>query len=122
MGLRRIPPALADVLNWSETDALLVEIVKPGSSAARAGLRGGDIEAVIGGVTLRLGGDLILAVGDLDVSKTVEVHEYLTSLKVGDVIPYTVLRRGQRVRVDVTLESITVPPDLKPARRKRRSR
>lgn len=119
VGLRRIPPALAEVLNWATTDALLVEIVKPNSPAAAAGLRGGDIEATIGGITLMLGGDLIVKVGDLAVSKTLEVHEYLTGLSPGDVIPYTVLRSGERIQVNVTIESITVPPDLKPARKSR---
>ncbi|MEM6531457.1 MAG: trypsin-like peptidase domain-containing protein [Myxococcota bacterium] len=122
VGLRRIPPALAEVLNWSVTEALLVEIVKPGSSAADAGLKGGEIEATIGGITLMLGGDLIVKVGDLEVGKTAEVHDYLTGLKAGDVIPYTVLRGGERILVEVTLESITVPPDLKPARTRRSSR
>ncbi|MEM6733849.1 MAG: hypothetical protein AAF658_19970, partial [Myxococcota bacterium] len=90
--------------------------------AARAGLRGGDIEAIVGGITLQLGGDLIVKVGDLGVSETAQVHEYLTSLNAGDVIPYTILRSGKRMRIDVTIESITVPPELKPVRKGRRSR
>ncbi len=121
VSLRRIPAPLAEVLNWAAPDALLVEIVKPGSAAYRAGLRGGEIEATVGGITLMLGGDLIVKVGDLEIGDTTQVHEYLTGLKAGDVISYTVIRSGERTQVDVPVETIIVPPDLKPARSKRKS-
>ncbi len=119
--LRRIPAPLAEAMNWAERDALLVERVQPGSSAYSAGLRGGDIEATVGGVTLILGGDLIVKVGDLNVGQKEQVHEYLTGLKAGDVIPYTVLRRGKRIEVDVEVQKVIVPPNLEPVRRKRKA-
>lgn len=121
VSLRRIPAPLADAMNWSARDALLVEQVRPDTAAARAGLRGGDIEATIGGVTLMLGGDLIVKVGSLEVGEQARVHEYLSGLKAGDVIPYTVLRRGEQIEIEVTLDTVIAPPDLEPVRKQRRS-
>jgi len=114
VSLRRIPTLLADALNWSARDALLVEMVKPGSPAHAAGLQGGEIEATIGGVKLLLGGDLIVKVGDIAIGEVADVHHFLTNLKAGDVIAYTVLRQGKEERVDVTVGAVIAPPELEP--------
>jgi S1-C subfamily serine protease len=114
MGLRRIPDAMAEVLNWPVHKALLVERVQPGSPAAEAGIRGGEIEAEIGGVKLMLGGDIILKVGDIDIAEAEGVHAFLHALEPGDTIPYTLLRRGETVQVEVKVETLIPVPKLEP--------
>lgn len=98
--LRYIPKKYADIFNWP-VDGLLVERVEDGSPAAGAGLRGGQVDALVDGTPVRLGGDYILKVGELESNKRAEVAAYLHGLKEGDTIRYTVMREGRVGTVDV---------------------
>lgn len=110
--LRYISPETAAVFHWPAQNALLVEWVKPGSAAANAGIQGGTVEAVIGGAPFRLGGDLIIKVGDFDMSKMDEIGNYLASRKAGSVLHYTVLRGGKPTQVEVLVEETIKVPKL----------
>ncbi len=112
MVLRRVPEPMAEVLNWSARDALLVEHVLPGTPAAEAGFKGGDVEAWIGGIRLMLGGDLIVGVGEVEIGKAAEVHALLHDLKAGDAVVYSVIRSGEELKLEVKVERIIPPPTL----------
>ena len=114
VSLRRIPKPLAEVLNWPVNGALLVENVRPGTPAAEAGLKGGGIEAEVGGIPLSLGGDLIIKVGPYDMADGAKIHAYLHSLKSGESIPYTILRAGRPVEINVTVDKLIDIPQLPP--------
>lgn len=111
--LRHISPELAAVFHWPVQHALLVEWVKPGSASANAGLQGGTVDAVINGAPIRLGGDLIIKVGEFDMSKLDEIGAFLASRKAGSVLHYTVLRAGKQMQVDVLVEETIKVPALK---------
>lgn len=113
MALRHITPETAAVFQWPSQNALLVEWVKTGSSAANAGMQGGNVEAVIGGAPFRLGGDLIVKVGDFDMAKMDDIGSYLASRKAGSVLRYTVLRGGKQTQVEVLVEETIKVPALK---------
>jgi S1-C subfamily serine protease len=66
----------------------LVATVPPGTPAAQAGLRAGDVIVGFAGTTIRSSGDLISA---------------LTSAKPGDQVKLTVLRGSSRITVTVRL-------------------
>ncbi len=89
-----------------------MEKVEPQSPAARAGMRGGYIPANFGGIELLMGGDLIVKVGEHDLEDSGAVHAFLVGLKPGDTIPYTVLRAGRFVPVNVTVDKIVAIPRL----------
>ena len=116
VSLRRIPADLAALFNWPP-DSLLIEHVDPTSAAAAAGLRGGAIEAQIGMLKLRLGGDLIVRVGDLEAGKAKEIHAYLRGLKAGESIRYVVARGGSAYEVSVPLAETFELPQLAKATR-----
>lgn len=112
VSLRYIPREVAEVFNWTAESGLLVEKVRPGSIAAKAGLRGGVVTAKVAGNEVILGGDLILTVNGQDTSKTERIGELLRGLKVGDTITYDVLRGGKLQQVKMTLPELVKVPAL----------
>jgi Zn-dependent M28 family amino/carboxypeptidase len=63
--------------------------VKPGSPAAKAGLRSGDV---------------LIQFGDKPIKNLYDFTDALRRSKVGDLVPVTVLRDGKELKVDVKLE------------------
>ena len=63
--------------------------VKPGSPAAKAGLKGGDV---------------LIQFGDKPIKNLYDFTDALRRSKVGDLVPVTVLRDGKELKVDVKLE------------------
>jgi Peptidase family M28/PDZ domain/PA domain len=63
--------------------------VKPGSPAARAGLKAGDV---------------LVQFGDKSIKNLYDFTDALRRSKVGDVVPVTVLRDGKELKVNVKLE------------------
>lgn len=101
VGLRFIPREIAELFNWPVEAGLLVETVRPGSAAAKAGLRPGPVASDVGGNRVQLGGDLIVEVNGVPASERAKVAAALRALKAGDVIRYGVLRAGRPVLVEV---------------------
>jgi hypothetical protein len=63
--------------------------VKPGSPAAKAGLKAGDV---------------LVQFGDKSIKNLYDFTDALRRSKVGDVVPVTVLRGGKELKADVKLE------------------
>ncbi len=63
--------------------------VKPGSPAAKAGLKAGDV---------------LIQFGDKPIKNLYDFTDALRRSKVGDLVPVTVLRDGKELKVDVKLE------------------
>jgi hypothetical protein len=63
--------------------------VKPGSPAAKAGLRGGDV---------------LIQFGDKPIKNLYDFTDALRRSKIGEVVAVTVLRDGKELKVDVKLE------------------
>jgi hypothetical protein len=63
--------------------------VKPGSPAAKAGLKAGDV---------------LIQFGDKSIKNLYDFTDALRRSKVGDVVPVTVLRDGKELKVEVKLE------------------
>src|SRR5205807_1569834 len=63
--------------------------VKPGSPAAKAGLKGGDV---------------LVQFGDRPIKNLYDFTDALRRSKVGDVVEVKVIREGQPLSVSVTLE------------------
>jgi S1-C subfamily serine protease len=97
-----IDNSLSD-LNLPVAHGALVQSVQPGSPAANAGIRAGDIQAQLNGAQIQLGGDIITAIDGKKVSSKDDVSNAITSKKQGDKVTLTILRAGKRKSVQVTL-------------------
>ena len=83
---------------------LLVQEVVKGSPADRAGIRGGHIQATIGGQVLLLGGDLIVSLGDQVACHVACLVRARPEVTGDQTVPVTLWRHGveKKIYVDVS--------------------
>jgi S1-C subfamily serine protease len=94
---------LARTFRFSVDKGVIVQEVRPGSPAARAGLRGGDTRVVVNGQSYMLGGDVITKVGGREVESADELQNIVSSKKPGDSLQIEFRRDDQTKTVTVTL-------------------
>lgn len=101
---------LAQVMNASVTYGWLIATVVEGSPADKAGVQGGNRQAVVAGRQVILGGDIIIAV---DGQRVVDGDDLMSYLEVetspGHAIELTVMREGEQRILIVTLEARPPP-------------
>jgi S1-C subfamily serine protease len=94
---------LADLLNLPPgKTGYLIKSVAQGSPADKAGLRGGDKLATIGGEQLVLGGDILLSVEGIPagpVANLARIRDLLAGFKPGATFKASVLRAGRVLEV-----------------------
>ena len=101
---RDMTPGIAESLGLEEPRGFLVMEVVAGSPAEAAGIRGGDEDATIVGVPVKLGGDVIVSIDNQTVRKIDDILVYLQREKaVGDQLQLTVLRDGQEMSFTAVL-------------------
>jgi S1-C subfamily serine protease len=101
---RDMTPGIAEHLGLKEPRGFLVMDVVAGSPAEKAGIRGGDEDATIDGVPVKLGGDVIIGVDNKTVRKIDDILVYLQREKtVGDELQLTILRDGQQMQITAVL-------------------
>jgi len=102
---RTVSPEMVEALELAvETGAIIFE-VEPGGPAQKAGLRGGSRQVTVSGVPMLAGGDVVVAVDGQIVKRFDDIVNYLaTRTSVGDVVALTVVRGGQRLEIEITLE------------------
>jgi S1-C subfamily serine protease len=82
-------------------DGVLVIQVQPDSAADKAGVQPTQVEG--GEVTL---GDIIVGIDDTKIKSASDLYGVLDEHKVGDRIALKVLRHGDVVELDITLEAL----------------
>src|SRR5574344_1125172 len=91
------------------TRGILVSSVKKGSSAEKAGIKGGTQAVQYGSrfnpTTIYLGGDIITAIDSITVSSYADFTSALESKRPGDTVNVTVYRGGKYKKIPVTLDS-----------------
>ncbi len=98
--------ALALEYDLPVTQGVLINEVIPGSAAEKAGLRGGDPQQEVNfrGMSVRLGGDIIIAIDGTPIRSYEELLGYLVSnTSPGQRIIVTIVRDGETLDVPVTL-------------------
>ena len=99
--------ATASQLGLSVNKGVYIVSVVANSPAEKAGLKSGSANA---DGTLVAGGDVITAVDGKAVASVDDLSAYISTKPVGDTVSLTILRNGQSITVQVTLEAW--PADL----------
>ena len=94
---------LARVFRLPVDAGVLIEDVTAGSSAEKAGLKGGGTDVVVAGESHVLGGDVIVAVGGKRVGTADELRDALAQHKPGQTVNIQIHRGTKIVTVPVTL-------------------
>ncbi len=98
-----VTPDLADTYNLPVDAGVLVEDVRAGSGADKAGLEKGDTQVVVAGETYVLGGDIIVAADGEQLSSIEELRDAIAGHKPGDKIKLRIYRNAKQTSVTVTL-------------------
>ena len=98
-----ITPAIAQTLGLQEPSGFLIFSVEPSSPAEVAGLRGGDRVVTIEGNPIVLGGDVIVAVDNIQTQDAQDIEAQVTQKSIGDIIEFTVIRGSSTEEIDVEL-------------------
>lgn len=86
----------------TQKGAYIVQVIS-GGPADRAGLRGAGQSAVVMGVQVPVGGDVVTAFNGVPVASYDELLALIAQNQPGETISLTVLRSGQEGQIQVTL-------------------
>jgi S1-C subfamily serine protease len=106
LGITSLPvgPDLAEQMGLAADYGVLIQRVAPGGAAERAGLHGGNQQAYLGNTPIFLGGDLIVAIDDREVTSGLDISQVMDEHKTGDTVTVTFLRGKHKMTAKVTLE------------------
>lgn len=105
LGISGLPigPELANQMGLPNDYGVLIMQVVPGSSADRAGLKGGTERALLGNTPIMIGGDLIVAINGEDIEDIQDLSRVMTKYKAGDAVTVTIFRGKRKMDVRVVL-------------------
>jgi putative serine protease PepD len=101
--MAQIDEAIARVAKLPVDRGVLIQSVRPGGPAQKAGLRGGERTVVVGGQTYALGGDVVTRVDGQAVADPDELASIISSKRPGDRVPLEVRRGAKTLTIVVTL-------------------
>src|ERR1700729_2772156 len=100
---RAIWPGLAEALDLPVEHGLLIESTTKDGPAAQAGIQGGNRTVQAGLQQLRIGGDVLIAVDNTEITNQLDLGRMLNHHKPGDTITLTIYRDRKKQEVKVTL-------------------
>ncbi len=105
-----IDKSIAEVMNLDRNRGFLITLIFPGSPALEGGLRAGSERIIIGGNSINIGGDVIIAVDGRDVFQLDDIISYIDENKrPADDVIFTVIRDGREKDITVML-GVRPPP------------
>jgi S1-C subfamily serine protease len=109
MGVTVLPIGgdLAEELGYPAEGGLLVQTIRRGSSAATAGIRGGNRAVVIGRYEVAIGGDLLVSINGRKAEDANSIPRALRGKRAGDTVEVELIRNGKRMKLQVTLQAAT---------------
>jgi S1-C subfamily serine protease len=105
LGVEMLPidQNLYETFRLPASEGALVAAVRPGSPADQAGLRGGDQQVVVDGVSYVLGGDIITRADGEEVATPEDLSAIVMAKKPGDALTLEIHRGDSKRTVSVTL-------------------
>jgi S1-C subfamily serine protease len=98
-----VTPAIAQTLGLQEPRGFLIFAVETTSPADVAGLKGGDRVVTIDGRPVVLGGDVIIAIDNIEIQGAEDIEALLATKTIGDSIAFTVIRANSTQVFNVVL-------------------
>jgi S1-C subfamily serine protease len=99
-----LTPSIARKFGFPVQRGALVACVVGGSPGDKAGLRGGKQRKELNGVQLRLGGDVVVKIGNSDVQSADDLVRVVSEgLAPGQTVRFTILRGDERRVVSVRM-------------------
>lgn len=102
---------LADALQLTTRQGLMVLQVVEGGAADEAGIRGGTQPAQVGNNVIYLGGDVITRISGQPVKTADDLDRILKGKKIGDTVDVEVVRSSRTMKFTVTLSE--PPPNAR---------
>lgn len=108
-----VTPGLARRFGFAAERGALISEVRPGGPAEAAGLRGGSRRVVFNGLTVTVGGDLVVAIGGVPVGSAEDLVRLVAERHLpGQTVAFSILRGGtKRALVDVTFAERRADPE-----------
>lgn len=110
MSLSDYPATVRDSLNLPDYGVMIVQVA-PGGPADKAGLKGAQFSAAVGGQQWPAGGDVILQVDGHKLQDANQLQSLVFSEKAGQTVTLEVLRKGKKRTIKVRLEVLTHKQD-----------
>lgn len=101
-GTYQLNARLAQRLDLPVNEGLILTELAPRGPAAQAGLYASDRVIQRGGQVIV--GDVLVKVGDVLIKSNEDLYRSLRERKIGEIVPVTVIRAGQALTVNVTLQ------------------
>jgi S1-C subfamily serine protease len=98
-----VTPSIAHLFRLPASEGVLVASVKPGSAAAKAGLRAGKQKVLADGDSYPLGGDLIVRADGVLLDSLERLHDVISSKKPGDTVSLEIWRGSSKQTLNVKL-------------------
>ena len=104
---------IREILNVSVVPGLLVEVVEPGSPAAKNKIQGGVFDVSLAGNELLLGGDIITKINGIAMSSPESLQRTMGALAVGQRLSLEAWRDGKMRSIQYKLpERPLLPRDI----------
>ena len=107
-----LTPSLARRFSYPVPRGAVIDVVRPDTPAARAGLRAGTQEVEVAGQTFTTGGDVIVGIGGRPITSADELVRLVAeSFRPGQTVVFDVYRGRKRLRLPVTFARRPDHPD-----------
>jgi S1-C subfamily serine protease len=98
-----LTPPLARALELSVEQGAIIVRVAGNSPAAKAGLRGGTRQVIIGNAIVVVGGDIVTGADGVKVQTSEALRRLTRKHQPGDTMTLEILRQGKRMAIEVKL-------------------